>query len=54
MLRPKGRLIRINVTIDEGLLAMFDAVLGPLDLKRSQAITQLIEDYLKEQALGRN
>lgn len=54
MLRPKGRLIRINVTIDEGLLSMFDDVLEEFGLKRSQAISQLIEEYLKEQDIGRN
>lgn len=46
MLQPKGRLVRINVTIDEDLLVQFDKALGSLDLKRSQAIAQLIKEYL--------
>lgn len=46
MLQPKGRLIRINVTIDEDLLDRLDKAIGNLGLKRSQAITQLVKDYL--------
>lgn len=46
MLQPKGRLIRINVTIDEDLLDRLDKAIDNLGLKRSQAITQLVKDYL--------
>jgi len=46
MLLPKGRLIRINVTIDEDLLGRFDKTIDSLGLKRSQAITQLVKEYL--------
>lgn len=52
MLRPKGRLIRVNITIDENLLARFDGVLAEYDLNRSQAISQLVEEYMKEQTIG--
>jgi metal-responsive CopG/Arc/MetJ family transcriptional regulator len=52
MLKPKGQLVRVNVTIDADLLDRFDASIAKLNLRRSQALTELIKTYLKGEDNG--
>ena len=46
MLKPKGKLVRIHLSLDENTLQAFDRIRRGMDLSRSEAISKLIKDYM--------
>ena len=46
MLKPKGKLVRIHLSMDEHTLKAFDKIRRSMDLSRSEAVSKLIKDYM--------